>query len=190
MSRSYSGAMRVLILDAPQSMLDERRALGLDGRDEMWAGVVHMVPPAGGPHQRLSARFFLAVAPLAQARGLEPLMESGLFRSAEDYRVPDQMYHRPEHASERGAEGAELVVEIRSPNDETYEKLDFYAAVGVREVIVLHPLHPAVELFRLEDGAMRPVPPGVPVTSDVLGISVRCVGKTFQVSWDGGSAEV
>jgi Uma2 family endonuclease len=182
--------VKVLILDAPQAMLDERRAKGLDGRDEMWAGVVHMVPPAGGPHQRLSARFFLAVAPLAQARGLVPLMETGLFRSAEDYRVPDQMYHRPAHGSERGAEGAELVVEVRSPEDETYEKLDFYASMGVREVIVLHPLRPAVELFRREDGVMRPVPPEAVVISDVVGFSVRCVGTAFRIDWDGGSVEI
>jgi hypothetical protein len=30
--------MRVLMLDAPQAMLDERRRLGQDVRDEMWDG--------------------------------------------------------------------------------------------------------------------------------------------------------
>ncbi len=178
------------MLEAPQKMLDERRALGLDGRDEMWHGVLHMVPPAGGPHQFLSGQFFLAVAPLAQTLGLVPMMETGLFRTDKDYRVPDQMYHRPEHRSERGAEGAELVVEVRSPNDETYEKLEFYAALGVREVIVLHPLHPAVELYRLQDGAMRQVPPGTPLHSEVLGISLRIGDLKFQITWDGGSAEI
>jgi hypothetical protein len=49
--------MRVVMLEAPQevqAMLAERRKLGLDGRDEMRDGVLHMVPPAGGPHQRLA----------------------------------------------------------------------------------------------------------------------------------------
>jgi hypothetical protein len=32
-------------------MLDERRRLGQDVRDEMWDGVLHMVPPPGGAHQ-------------------------------------------------------------------------------------------------------------------------------------------
>jgi hypothetical protein len=33
------------MLDAPQAMLDERRRPGHDVRDEMWDGVLHMVPP-------------------------------------------------------------------------------------------------------------------------------------------------
>ncbi len=59
--------------------------------------------------------------------------EGGLFRPGvdDDYRVPDQAYARPELRSERGIEGpASLVVEILSPNDETYQKLDWYGAVG------------------------------------------------------------
>ena len=40
--------MRVLMLEAPQAMLDERRRLGHAVRDEMWDGVLHMVPPPGG----------------------------------------------------------------------------------------------------------------------------------------------
>jgi hypothetical protein len=47
--------MRVLLLDAPQAMFDERRRLGLDGRDEMWDGVLHVVPPPGGPHMEFGA---------------------------------------------------------------------------------------------------------------------------------------
>jgi hypothetical protein len=33
------------MLEVPQAMLDERQRLGLDGRDEMWDGELHMVPP-------------------------------------------------------------------------------------------------------------------------------------------------
>ncbi|MDN5751104.1 MAG: Uma2 family endonuclease, partial [Pseudonocardia sp.] len=144
--------MKVLILDAPKELLEDRRRLGIDGRDEMWDGVPHVVPPAGGPHQRLSGAFFLAVAPVVQARGLVPHFETGLFDDEANYRVPDLLFCRPEHLSERGAEGADLVVEIRSPDDETYAKLDFYAAMGVREVLVLHPKPRRVELFRIVDG--------------------------------------
>ncbi|MGI9120683.1 MAG: hypothetical protein ACR2G7_11290 [Acidimicrobiales bacterium] len=42
--------MRAVLLEAPQSLLEERRRLGLDIFDEMWEGVLHMVPPPGGPH--------------------------------------------------------------------------------------------------------------------------------------------
>lgn len=173
-------------------MLDERRELGLDGRDEMWDGVVHMVPPAGMPHQRLSSRFFATVVPLADRRGLVPFMETGLFRSDGDYRVPDQMYCSPEHLSERGAAGAELVVEVRSEHDETYRKLDFYAAVGVREVLVLHPEPRDVELFRLVEGKYVIVSPEKDgtVLCQVLGLRLGVTGDQLHLTWDGGSAKL
>jgi len=180
------------MLEAPQAMLDERRRLGLDGRDEMWDGVLHMVPPAGGPHQRLSSRLFRVLAPLAEARGLECSMETGLFRADDDYRVPDQVYYRPAHASERGAEGAELVVEVRSPNDETYRKLAFFGLLGVREAIVLHPEDRRVELFRLVGEDLLPVTADSSggVRGDVLGIRLTTGEGTLRIAWDGGSAEV
>ncbi len=102
--RTDTQHMKVLMLDAPQAMLDERWRLGLDGRDEMWDGVLHMVPPPEDPHQGLSGDFYLCVGPIAKRRGLVPRMETGLFASDGDYRVPDQLYRHPEHGSQRGAE--------------------------------------------------------------------------------------
>ncbi len=158
-SGTYPGVVDVLILDAPQAMLDERRALGLDKRDEMWDGVVHMVPPAKDAHQGLSLEFVAVALPIAKERGLISRMQTGLFDSDSNFRVPDQLYRRPDQGSERGAEGAELVVEVRSPNDETYRKMPYYAERGVREVLVLHPEPRQVELFRSVDGELRPVDP-------------------------------
>jgi Uma2 family endonuclease len=184
--------MKVLILDAPQHMLDERRRLGLDGRDEMWDGVLHMVPPAGDRHQGLGAAFLVAVAPLAESRGLVSRYETGLFHADDDYRVPDLLFRRPDQGSERGAEGAELVVEIRSPNDETYVKLPFYAQIGVREVLVLHPEDRRVELFRPVAGQMLPVTADASggLRCEVLGIWLLTVDQKLRIAWDSGSAEV
>jgi hypothetical protein len=47
--------MRVVMLDAPQELLDERRRLGQDVRDELWDGVVHMVPPPCDAHQEFGS---------------------------------------------------------------------------------------------------------------------------------------
>jgi Uma2 family endonuclease len=45
---------------------------------------------------------------------------------------------RPENRTPRGVDGrAELVVEFRSPNDESYEKLPFFARMEVQEVLIL-----------------------------------------------------
>jgi Uma2 family endonuclease len=41
------------------------------------------------------------------------------------------------------------VIEIRSPEDETYEKLPFYAALGIRDVIVVDRDTKRPEIYRL-----------------------------------------
>ncbi|MBN9101811.1 MAG: Uma2 family endonuclease [Pseudonocardia sp.] len=183
--------MRGAMLEVPRSMLDERRQLGIDGRDEMWSGVVHMVPPVGGPHQGLNTRFLMVVGPLAEQRGLVPHTETGLFRSDADYRVPDQLYARAEQLSERGVEGAEVVAEVRSPRDETYEKFDFYIALGVREVLVLHPGDRRAELFRLIEDRLLPVSTsGGVAESEVLGIGLSTVEGKLRITWSDGSADI
>lgn len=182
--------MRGVLVEVPEQMLAERRRLGLDGRDEMWDGVVHMVPPASGRHQRLGTELLVALSPLAKRLGMVPSYETGLFRGADDYRVPDLIFCRAEHVSDRGAEGADLVVELRSPDDETYAKLDFYAALGVREMLVVHPGDRTVELFRLVKARLLPVSPDAEggLRSDVLGVHLTTHGDGLHLSWDGGSA--
>jgi hypothetical protein len=44
------------MLDVPGSLLDERRRLGLDVVDEVWEGVLHMVPPPSGEPPAASPR--------------------------------------------------------------------------------------------------------------------------------------
>ncbi len=132
--------MRALLLDVPQSLLDERRRLGHDHADEMWEGVLHMVPPASGPHQERGTALVSILHALSKQRGLRATYETGVFAVGrdDDYRVPDNVVSRPENRTLRGVDGrAELVVEFRSRNDESYEKLPFYARVGVQEVLIL-----------------------------------------------------
>lgn len=184
--------MRAVLLEVPQAMLTERRRLGLDGRDEVWNGVLHMVPPAGGPHQRLGAELLQVLAPLGKHHGLVASYETGLFRASDDYRVSDQLYCRPEHESERGAEGAELVVEIRSEGDETYDKIGFYAGLGVREMLIVHPQGHWVELLRAVGAKLLPVTADTEgtVRSDVLGAQFTTVEGRLRITWEDGSAEV
>ena len=78
---------------------------------------------------------------VAKRRGLGPVpYETGLFAADDDYRVPDIVVSRPVNRSHRGVDGtAELVVELRSPGDESYEKLPWYAARGVSEMLIVDP---------------------------------------------------
>jgi Uma2 family endonuclease len=182
--------VRAVMLEVPQALLDERHARGADRWDEMWEGELHMVPPPSEEHQAVGTALLVAFAPLAEARQLVARYETGLFRPDvdDDYKVPDQVYARPELRSARGIEGsASLVVEILSPNDETYQKLDWYAAVGVGEVLVIEPLTRRVELFANRDGKMVPVEP---VVIECLGVRAETVDGKLRLAWEGGTADI
>ena len=63
-------------------------------------------------------------------------------------------------------------MELRSPGDESYDKLGWYAARGVTEVLIIHPPTRAVERYALRGSAYRLVEPdreGL-VTSEVLAV--------------------
>ena len=189
--------MRAVLVEAPEALLEERRRKGLDVFDEMWEGVLHMVPAPSGPHQRQGYRLGAAFLPLAAAKGLVGSHETGLYRPGtdeSDYRVPDLVCARTEYASDRGVEGrAELAVEIRSPGDETYAKVDFYAEVGVQELLVIDRDTSALELFVLRGGTLHAALPDADgaVLLSSLGVSLSTVaGPALRRTWDGGTTEV
>jgi Uma2 family endonuclease len=73
-----------------------------------------------------------------------------------DYRIPDLVLVSPERFGiDRNEyfEGApDVVVEIRSPGDETYGKLEFYVRLGVPEVWVIDCDTKAPEIYVLQAG--------------------------------------
>jgi Uma2 family endonuclease len=184
--------MRAVMLNVPESLLEDRRRKGLDRLDEMWEGVLHMVPPPSSSHQKLGSDLLEGLRPFARAQGLTLVYEMGVYRGDRDYRVPDLVAYRPDQLSSRGVErGPEVVFELLSPNDETYEKLPFYESMGVREVFVIDPETARIELFLLRGGKLLPAVPdasGV-LRSEVLGIGLRSKDKElFLVSGDGERA--
>jgi Uma2 family endonuclease len=186
--------MRALMLEPPPELLEDRRRKGLDRWDEVWDGVIHMVPPPSRWHQRLERALIEVLSPLSSSRGLELLQESGLFSGDQSYRVPDLMVFRPEHGSDRGVEAhAEVVIELLSPHDESREKLPFYESLGVSEVFLIDPGTRAVELYLLRGGRLLPALPDSAgaVRSAVLGLELRVVaGPKLRLSWDGGSQDI
>jgi len=190
--------MRALLLEVPEELLEERRRKGLDGHDEMWDGVLHMVPAASSPHQILAGELMAVLLPLAKRRGLVGMPEAGLYRPGpageHDYRVPDLVFALPEHISDRGVEGrAELLVEILSPGDESYAKLAFYEEMRVREFLVVDPRTRQYELFALGDGHLVTVEPDADgsATSSSLGVTLSTIdGPRLRLAWDGGTADV
>ncbi len=181
------GPMRAVLVDADLE-LERRRELGLDKKDELWDGVWHLVNAPKLWHQRLNLDMGYVLLPLARNRRLEPLLDAGVIADIKkNFRIPDQVYARPDQLIEDGVTGAELVVEVRSPGDESYLKLPFYAERGVTEVLIVHQDR-RFELYRLADGTYEAVEDG---RSAVLGVRFSTVdGPKLRIAWDGGSADV
>lgn len=160
-SRAVSLAgMRTLVLD-PQTvglgeLMERRRRSGLDRLDEIWKGVYHMVPAPSHAHGEVHSQIHVIVGPLADAAGLSMTSECNIGEKEHDFRVPDAALHRP------GAHGvwhstAALVVEVASPGDESWEKLPFYAAHDVDEVVIVDPQKRSVSWMALKGDAYEPI---------------------------------
>jgi hypothetical protein len=156
--RRALGHVNGSVVDVPQWLLDERRAWGGGKRDEVWEGVLHMVPLALSEHSRIESELFVVVYGVAKERGLLAMFDVGIFRHEKDYRVPDFVVARHEHGARRALFTAELVVEVRSAHDETDLKIPWYAARGVREIVAISQKSRAVELYVGRDGKAIPVP--------------------------------
>ena len=162
--------MRVLWLQADEKVLEERRRHGLDGKDEVWDGVLHVVPPPSLIHERVANELLVALMPIGKRLGLV-VSTGGLFEHVDSYRVPDLIVGRKDQISDRGYERAELVVEVLSPNDESREKFPFFAARKVREVWLVEPQSRAIEMYLLWGAQyVRQQPP---LVSPVLGVSIE-----------------
>jgi Uma2 family endonuclease len=138
-----------------QALLEHRRRLGLDRGDEMWEGVLHMVPAPHSAHGKLDRRVARLLDAPAQVAGLEASGPVNI-GVAEDYRVPDAALLRP-GPDDVYLPTAALVVEIVSPGDETQAKLPFYAARGVDELLIVDPRERTVHWLALRDGDYEPV---------------------------------
>lgn len=157
----YARPMPTLVLGSPppelEALTERRRQAGADRLDEVWQGVLHLVPGPGLEHARISQQLAELLGPAARAAGL--LAAIGAFslgESEHDFRVPDGGLHRP------GAAGvwlptAALVVEILSPDDESWQKLPFYAAHDVDEVLLVDPATRTVTWLGLREGEYEPV---------------------------------
>ena len=150
--------MRVLSTDPPpaeiETLLERRRRSGIDRFDELWDGVLHMAPMAHSRHGKVQAQLFEFLGPLARSAGMSTCGEFNVGEQ-NDFRIPDGGLLIPgSHAVFHAT--AALVFEVLSPGDETFEKLPFYAAHGVEEVLILDPEERTVQWLALSGGEYLP----------------------------------
>jgi Uma2 family endonuclease len=150
--------MPTLVFDPQPPELDDllarRREWGADRWDEVWKGVLHLIPPPSHDHQRLAARLMILLDSYATTAGLELTGEIGIGSDRRDFRVPDLALHRPGAAAHWHPTAA-LVVEIVSPGDTSWEKLPFYAAHHIDEVLIVDPARQQVHWLTLTAGAYQ-----------------------------------
>lgn len=185
--------MRGIVHDPSPELLELRRKMDHDKTDEVWEGVLHMVPFPTLEHCRFEGRLERALRPIVEPMGFETFRHGLALYDPQttdysNYRGPDVIVVDPKYVSMRGVEGrAELVVEVLSPNDESRDKLADYARWGVQEAWLLDPATRAIEVFTLRDGIVRQVDAVAPR----FGIELRVVdGPKLQLTWSGGSVEI
>jgi len=127
-------------------ILSYRKRHGLDRYDEMWQGVLHMAPAPNFPHQDLEGELASWLRrrwgrPI-RAKVIQQINLASIGGWPDDYRIPDIILLAPDRFHINRNEYFEgppnLLIEIHSSGDETYEKLTWYAALGVPEVWVIH----------------------------------------------------
>ncbi len=156
--------MKAVINQMPAHWLAERMNSEIAQWDEMWEGVLHMAPMPNRMRQdfELDLAAYLKQA-WAKPNGSRVHHEVNLTTPEDEpawtknYRIPDVVLLTPDRfhidRNEYMAGAPLVVVEIQSPGDETYEKLPFYAALGVPEVWVFDRDTKAVELRSLMGSA-------------------------------------
>lgn len=154
-----------------EHLLARRRERGLDGKDEVWQGVYHVAPHEHGRNGETSMALAVALDGTARRVGLRP---GGSFNlgAPDDFRVPDLGFHRSTESPSLYYASAALVIEVLSPDDETFAKFAFYAAHGVEELWVADPLARSVRIWQLDPAATEYRETGA---SDLLGLTATSV---------------
>lgn len=174
----YARTVKTVVLGPPPvelaALIARRHALGIDLYDEVWEGSYHMAPAPHPYHGFVESQLTVVLAPFADAAGL---VATGPFNlgGPDDFRVPDKGYHRGLPAATWVATAA-VVVEVVSPDDETYDKFGFYARHGVDELVVADPAERSVTLWRRDGDAF------VPAEASGL-LAVSAAGLTAALRW-------
>ncbi len=181
--------MPMLVLDkyASKRIRAERKASGADRWDEVWDGVYMVMPLPNDEHQEIvSGVVFVFETVIGRPRlgkvrpGVNVSDRDGDWKH--NFRGPDVVvFLQGTTAINRDTYwlgGPDFAVEVVSKGDRSRKKLDFYASVNVRELLLVDRFPWNLELYRLVEGTLRLVarstleePSLLP--SDVLPLSFR-----------------
>lgn len=173
-------------------LIAERRRTGADRYDEVWDGEYVMSPLANNEHQLLASRLS-AIFHEVLGGGADVWSLAGANVSDQEvawtknFRCPDVVVVLPgSQAEDRGTHwfgGPDLVVEIVSEGDASYEKFDFYGAIAVREALIIDRDPWSLEMYALNPqgtlvlAGRCDLEQGGFVASKVLGAELRLIAQ-------------
>ena len=175
--------------DKVRRIIHRRRRLGLDRKDEVWNGRYIIMPDPDNVHQDLVGSLLTVLRIVISWAKLGNAYPGCNISDREDkwtsnYRVPDvTVFLNDNPAENRNTHwlgGPDLAIEIVSDNDKSRKKLDFYASVGTRELIIVDRAPWQLELFRLTNGELisvgkSSVTDGSVLASEVVPLSFRLI---------------
>ncbi len=158
--------MATMIIDRSleATLLAQRRATGADRYDEVWEGIRMMAPMPNTEHQQIVSRLIAILEETVGWPGLGIVVPGVNVSGREvgweqDFRVPDVAVALPEgNVRDRGTHwcgGPDFLVEVMSPDDQTRQKLPFYAGAAAREVLLIDRQPWSVELYQLDQGELK-----------------------------------
>lgn len=163
--------MEVHILDRSigNGVIRERRRLGIDSHDEVWDGVYVVSPFASNPHQTIVTRLvrILGIVVEDSGRGIALAGANVSDHQGQEWkkshRTPDVVVvlngGRAVDCGTHWYGGPDFLVEVQSPGDKTNAKIPFYAALGVRELLIVQRDSRQLRLYRRDRAGFDPVEP-------------------------------
>jgi Uma2 family endonuclease len=174
-----------------QRLLAQRAESGADRYDEVWEGTYMMAPMPNLEHQQLVIRLAtIFQETLGWSGGASVLAGCNVSDRQVDwqqnYRVPDiAVVFQGGAARDCGTHfcgGPDFVLEVASPSDRTYEKLEFYGRLGVRELLIIDRDPWKLQLYR-HDGTVLVCIASVDV-SQQLEVVAQCLPFSFRLEDD------
>ncbi|HLQ46297.1 MAG TPA: Uma2 family endonuclease, partial [Planctomycetaceae bacterium] len=166
-----------------------RRRLGQDKFDEVWNGVYVMAPLANVEHQDCVSGLDYLLGSVVRMSGLGMVLPGTNVSDrrvgwTKNFRCPDVAVFlkgtTAVNCDTHWFGGPDFAVEVASSGERVKRKLNFYAKVGTRELLIVDRYPWNLSLYRLVDGELRlagtsSVATGGWLVSNVLPLSFRLI---------------
>ena len=158
--------MSVLFLDPVVERQVRDDSTRDDRWDEVWEGVLVVPPSPNTEHFRIVSRVNSAFSSVIDWDAGDQAAPGGNVSDrvvdwTKNYRIPDALVCLAGTAAvdhiTHWVGGPDLIVEIISPGEDPLAKLEFYAGVGSRELLVIDRDPWRLELYQLTNGVLEPV---------------------------------